>query len=67
MLKLVKQKVKYLSISSLATNAELTAIENKIPNISGLVKKSYYNTKITEIGKKLTDHNHGTLYYYSRV
>ena len=32
--------------------------ENKIPNISSLVKKTDYNTKITEIEKKLTDHNH---------
>ena len=32
-------------------------VENKIPNISSLVKKKTdYNTKITE--KKLTDHNH---------
>ena len=36
----------------------LTAVENKIPNISSLVKKTYYNTKITEIEKNLTDHNH---------
>ena len=37
----------------------LTAVENKIPNISSLVKKKTdYNTKITEIENKLTDHNH---------
>ena len=38
----------------------LTAVENKIPNISSLVKKADYNTKITEIEKKKknTDHNH---------
>ena len=46
------------SISSLATKTALTAMENKIPNISSLVKKTDYNTKITEIEKKLTDHNH---------
>ena len=44
------------SISGLATNAALTAIENKIPNISSLVEKTDYNTKITEIEKKLTYH-----------
>ena len=34
-------------------------LENKIPNISSLVKKKKdYNTKITEIEKKLTDLNH---------
>ena len=33
-------------------------MENKIPSVSSLVKKTDYNTKITEIEKKLTDHNH---------
>ena len=46
------------SISGLATNAALTAVEYKTPNISSLVKKTDYNTKITEIEKNLTDHNH---------
>ena len=32
----------------------LTAVENKTPNVSSLV----YDTKIGEIEKKLTDHNH---------
>ena len=36
----------------------MTAVENKIPNISSLVKKTDYNTKIVEIEKKLTGHNH---------
>ena len=46
------------SISGLATNAALTALENKTPNISNLVKKTDYDTKITKIEKRLTDHNH---------
>ena len=29
-----------------------------MPDISNLVKKTDYNTKITEIEKKLTDHKH---------
>ena len=33
-------------------------MENKIPSVSRLVKKTDYDTKITEIEKKLTDHNH---------
>ena len=33
-------------------------VENKIPNVSGLVKKTDFHTKITEIEKKLTGHNH---------
>ena len=36
----------------------LTAVENKIPDISSLVKKADYDTKITEIERKLIDHNH---------
>ena len=37
----------------------MTTVENKVPNISSLVKKRDYDTKITEIENKLTDHNHG--------
>ena len=29
-----------------------------MPNVSGLVTKTNYNTKISEIEKKITDHNH---------
>ena len=36
----------------------MNAIENKIPDVSSLVKKTYYDTKISEIEKKLTDQNH---------
>ena len=35
-----------------------TKIENKIPDSSNLVKKTGYNTKLTEIKNKLTDYNH---------
>ena len=41
-----------------ATNVALTAVESKVPDISSLVQKTDYNTKITEIEKKLIDHNH---------
>ena len=43
----------------------LTTVENKIPDISGLAKKSDYNTKITEVEnniKKLGAYNSS---YYS--
>ena len=40
------------SITGLATTSSLTALENKIPSISNLVKKTDYNTKITEITEK---------------
>ena len=45
-------------VSSLATKAALTAVENKIPSVSSLIKKTEYDTKISEIEKKITDHNH---------
>ena len=36
----------------------MTAVENKIPDISSLVKKTDYNTKISEIEHKISDHDH---------
>ena len=46
------------SITGLATNSELIAVENKIPDVSSLVKKTDYNTKTSEIENKINDHNH---------
>ena len=46
-------------ITNLATVAALTAVEDKIPNVSNLVKKTEYNTKISDIENKITtDHDH---------
>ena len=56
--KLTVLENKIPDISSLTTKTALTTVENKILNVSSLVKKTKYNTKITEIEKKLTDHNH---------
>ena len=36
----------------------MTAVENEIPNISNLVKKSDYNTKVDENKTKITDQIH---------
>ena len=33
-------------------------MKKKTPDVSSLVKKTNYDTKITEIEKKLTDHDH---------
>ena len=46
------------SITGLATNSALTAVGNKIPDASILVKKTDSDTKISDIEKKFTDHNH---------
>ena len=54
--KLTELENKIPDISSLATKTTLTAVENKIPSVSNLVNKG--NTKITDVEKKLTDHNH---------
>ena len=36
----------------------MTTVENKIPSISGLLKKTDCNTKITDMENKLNNHNH---------
>ena len=36
----------------------LTAVENKIPSLSNLVKKTDYDTKVKEIENELNNHNH---------
>ena len=58
-MKLLKWKIKYLIISGLAVNPALTSVEDKITDISSLVKTTTdYNIKITETENKLTDHDH---------
>ena len=56
--KITELENKTPDISNLATKTALTTVENKIPSISNLVKKTDYNTKVTEIGKEITDHKH---------
>ena len=46
------------NVRNLATKNALTTVENKIPDVSSLVKKTYYHTKIAEIENKLNNHNH---------
>ena len=47
----LKAEVEKLDIDKLTPvpSSALTAVENKIPNVSNLVKKTDYNTKISEI------------------
>ena len=56
--KLNELENKILDLSSLATKIALTAVENKIPDVGSLVKKTDYDTKISQLEKKLTDHDH---------
>ena len=55
--KLTKLENNIRDVSRLETKSALTAVENKIP-VSSLVKKTNCDTKISELEKKLTDHNH---------
>ena len=44
--------MKCLILLNLATKAALATVENKISSVTSLVKKTDYNTKISEIGIK---------------
>ena len=56
--KLTELENKILDISNLATKTVLTTVKSKIPSISNLDKKTDFNTKVTEIENKLSNHNH---------
>ena len=43
----VKNKIPY--ITNLATTGSVTAVESKIPNVTNVVKKTDYNTNISEL------------------
>ena len=51
--KLTELESKIQGVIGLATKLALTAVENKIPNFSSLVKKTDYDTKISEFEKTL--------------
>ena len=46
-----------MSISGLVTTSALTAVENNIADVINLIK-NWYDTKIIETEKKVTDHDH---------
>ena len=56
--KLTELENKIPDISTLATKTALATVENKIPDVSNLFNKTDYNTKVTENGNKLNNHNH---------
>ena len=56
--KLTELESKVQDVSSLATKTALTTAENKISDVRSLVKKANYDTKISDLEKKLSDHNH---------
>ena len=56
--KLTELENKIPDVSNLGATNALTAVGNEIRSVSNLVKKTDYDTKIRELEKKLTDHNH---------
>ena len=56
--KLTELESKVQDVSSLATKTALTTAENKISDVRSLVRKANYDTKISDLEKKLSDHNH---------
>ena len=58
-MKFTEIECKIPSLTGLASNPELTAVKNKIPDVSSLVKKTDCNTKISEIENKVNGQNHG--------
>ena len=57
-IKMLTLENKIPSISGLVANSALTAVENKTASVSNLVRKIDYETKVSEMEKKLTDHKH---------
>ena len=55
--KVIETESNIALITGLATNSELAAIENKIPHVSTLFKKTDFNTKLAEIEGKKPDVN----------
>ena len=56
--KLTGLENKIPDISGFSTKTSLTAVENKIPDVSSLVKEANYDTKVSNLEKNLTHHNH---------
>ena len=56
--KLTELENKIADVRNLETKTALTTVENKTPDVSNLVKQTDYNTRVTEIENKLTNHNH---------
>ena len=44
--------------AKIATNSAIILVRNKVPDVGNLVEKTDYKAKISEIEKKVTDHNH---------
>ena len=54
--KITQNKTKHLLVEN-----KLTTLENKIPDLSSLVKKTYYNTKVAETDGKIAKNSFSEL------
>ena len=52
--KIIEIEGKIPSITGLATNPALTVVENKIPDVSCLVTKAYFDPKLKPISARVT-------------
>ena len=56
--KINEVKYKTPNVNKLATTIALTVVENKIPNVSNLFRKTDHKTKVIKIENKIaTDHD----------
>ena len=57
MFKMLRKNIqdKILDITTLASETDASAVGNKIPSVSNLVKKTDYNIKVTEIENEIID------------
>ena len=57
LLVLLKKQILILRLlnTGLATNSSLTAVENKIPDITSLITKTDFNTKLKDISVRVTN------------
>ena len=53
----MKLKKEIPDITNLVTTTALTAVENKIPNVSNLIKITDYNINICKIENKITNYH----------
>ena len=60
--KIIEVEGKIPSISGLATSSALTAVENKIPDVTSLVIKTDFDTKLKAVSDRVTKKNQKTYF-----
>ena len=65
--KITEVEGKIPSITGLATNSTIIAVGNKIPDISSLVKKTHFDTKLKKISDRVTKNKYKHLLVESEL